>query len=102
LVGVALQQGTIFTDIGEVVCRLGVEVKNLKSTMQGGASAVAARSGRPRVADGGLLGEEIIAISVHLPRKALHDGILSAREGGRRRWGLEEEASLVFGGCRRC
>jgi hypothetical protein len=38
----------------------------------------------PRVADGGLLGEEIIAISVHLP---LHDGILGAGEGGRRCWG---------------
>jgi hypothetical protein len=38
---------------------------------------VTARSARPRVAGGGLLGEEIVAFSVHLPRKpsgALEDG----------------------------
>jgi hypothetical protein len=55
LVGVDLQQGTVFTDVGEAVCRLGVEIKSLKSAVQACATAVAIRSGRPRVAGGGLL-----------------------------------------------
>jgi hypothetical protein len=45
LVSVALQQGTIFTDVGEDVCRLGVEVKSLKSVVQACATVVAVRSG---------------------------------------------------------
>jgi hypothetical protein len=75
-VAVALEKGSIFTKMRKLVCRLGIEVKFL-SGAQGGAAAVTARSARPRVASGGLLGEEIVAFSVHLPRKpsgALEDG----------------------------
>jgi hypothetical protein len=68
LVAVALEEGPVFTKVGEPVRRLGVEVKSLNSGAHGGAAAVTARSGRPRVADGGLLGEEIESILVHLPR----------------------------------
>jgi hypothetical protein len=71
LVGVALQQGTIFNDVGEAVCHFGVEVRSLKSVVQGSATTMAVRSGSSCVAGGGLLGEEIVAISVHLP---LYDG----------------------------
>jgi hypothetical protein len=45
-------------------------------------------SGCSCVAGGGLFGEVIIAISIHLPRNALHDGgALGDGERGRRRWG---------------
>jgi hypothetical protein len=68
LVAVAQEEGLVFTKMGEPVHRLGAEVKSLNSGAHGGAAAVTARSGRPRVADGGLLGEEIESILVHFPR----------------------------------
>jgi hypothetical protein len=76
LVAVALEKGSIFTKMRKLVCCQGIEVKFLSSA-QGGAAAVTARSARPRVADSGLLREEIVAFSVHLPREpsgALEDG----------------------------
>jgi hypothetical protein len=77
-VAVALEKGSIFTKMRKLVCRLGIEVKFL-SGVQGGAAAVTARSARPRVAGGGLLGEKIVAFSVH---RVAGGGLLGALEDG--------------------
>jgi hypothetical protein len=65
LVAVAPEEGPIVTKMGEPVGCLGVEVKSLNSSAEGGDAAVAACTGHPRVAAGGFLGEEVEPFPVH-------------------------------------